>query len=419
MSDLQDLLGIIGSVGNSAGVKGDGPTGLNAIQRASLPTEQQSALAQLNARANTDFSNPQGAIQQMYKSGNVAGNDALTALANPMLQSGTGIPSPSQPANPAQPQARQLDAEGIDQNYLNSQVPPFYRNQVTDVIKGGELPKDISPKDRTLIMNMAHNAAPDFSESVGINRSKTVADFSSSGKSGQALTSAGIGTKHLAQWFLSGLDLHNAAVPLIGSTINGMKNSYANESGQDPITTFNSVAGTVAPEIAKAANSGGEVTDADKNTQRGDLGNSSASPQQMAATAAAKATLLSSKGQEMGATYRKNMGPINPGFTPISKETAQTQSDLAALHSISKIDPYFKSKQAQVIIQRVRDAVALPDDAYMPTIHAGNGTSALSKPDVSAPPTPPKYQEGATYTSKSTGKKFIIKNGQPMPMGGQ
>lgn len=59
-SDFQNILGIIGSVGNSVGIKGDGPTGLNAMQRASLTTEQQSALAQLNdaAAKPIDMSDP-------------------------------------------------------------------------------------------------------------------------------------------------------------------------------------------------------------------------------------------------------------------------------------------------------------------------------------------------------------------------
>ncbi len=46
MNGIQDLLQLIGGIGNAAGVQGAGPTGLNMLQRAGLNPEQSTALDQ-------------------------------------------------------------------------------------------------------------------------------------------------------------------------------------------------------------------------------------------------------------------------------------------------------------------------------------------------------------------------------------
>lgn len=464
MSGFGNFLSGIGALGNMAGVQGDDANaGLNAMQRAGMAAndpnaaanfDRQSALArlasdpnfqqldpaaqqlkiaaltgnpaaistgsQMNTMENLDLSNPQSALKKL--SAYMQPSEVTSLLTNPMasgMLGGAGVPpatanppggtggslggsgAPATPGAPAAPSAPipgtggAMPDDGRNWNYMQSSVPAFYRNQVLDYSQGGELAKDVSPKDRTMIGNWAHNFDPTFTDLTGAQRNNTINDFSSKGKSGQALTSIGTGTKHLAQVALAGIGLNNGSFKPWNYVANGASSMV----GDDAPTVYSSTINTVAPEIAKAANSGGDTTDADREAQRNDFSSSGSNPQ-ILGTVATKANLLSSKAEELQGTYRKNMGPVNPGFTALSQQTRQTQQDLVALHSISKIDPDLKGPQAQAVIGRLQKAVAVDDSQYLPQMHDGATSKLAPQPGPAPKAATPAGNPGAQGVSK-------------------
>ena len=471
MSGFGNFLSGIGALGNLVGVQGDDANaGLNAMQRAGMAAndpnaaanfDRQSALArlasdpafqqldpaaqqlkiaaltgnpaaistgsQMNTMENLDLSNPQGALKKLaaymqpsemtglltnpMASGMLGGAGVPPATATPPGGSGGSLGGTGAPATPGAPAAPAAGGtqpdDGRNWNYLNSSIPAFYRNQVLDYSQGGELSKDVSPKDRTMIANWAHNFDPSFTELTGAQRNATVNDFSSKGNSGKALTSIGTGTKHLAQMALAVPALQNGSWHLS----NYFGNTWGTSSGNDAQTTFSSLVNTVAPEIAKAANSGGDTSDGDRDAQRKDF-DVNGSPQQLMGSIATKANLLSSKAEELQGTYRKNMGPVNPNFNALSQQTKQTQQDLVALYSISKIDPDMKGPQAQAVIARLQKAVAVDDSQYLPQMHDGSTSKLAPQPGPAPKAAAPAGNPGAAQVSKEEALAELRRRGK-------
>lgn len=418
MSDLQDLLGIIGSIGNSAGIKGDGPTGLNAIQRASLPTEQQSALAQLNARGNTDFSNPQQAIQQMYKSGNVTGQDALTALANPMLQvNGTQPPvSPSGNINIAPPQPNAalqspsypggLGSEGPDdkRNYqFLATMPPIYRGLIKGISEGDEhagMMARANP-NAAFIMNAAYQFDPTLTQPGAgpDSRVKTNVAFGAGGP--QGLTRSAINTtiQHTAQLAAATNDMNNNQNP-IGNTIGNWWNQEY--KGKDAGSNFDSIADRLAPELAKVSSGTGAASEGETNKQRSGL-QKNGSPEQQYGALSNIMELVANKSKELGNTYKSTMGRDIPMITP------ENQQHLADIQRLAELGKVGKSKglEAQQIVQRLR-AVETPQAT--PDASGGNAPTS---------PQQSQFKEGQSLKDPKTGQRYIVKNGVPVPREGQ
>lgn len=235
---------------------------------------QQSALARLNS-GNTQ-------VNQILPW--LAPNDVVGTLTNPMLMQGAGAtptynqnsastpqtnpvgtsnPAPAQSNQPVQAgQPNRLP--GLDYNYLNTAVPPFYRNQVLDVIQGGELAKDVSPRDRTLVMNWAHNVDPTFTETKGTMRNKMATDISSNtaqsqGGQAQQLNSV---AGHLYDLHEASYGLNNTASPMWNSIANkavGGTDSWFPGIGGSPIhanqlqgnSRYNEILNRASPELNK------------------------------------------------------------------------------------------------------------------------------------------------------------------------
>jgi hypothetical protein len=79
-------------------------------------------------------------------------------------------------------------------------------------------------------------------------RNKTAIDFSTGGKSGQALTSADTALAHLASISKAGEALKNGDYKFL----NGLANSLGAQVGQSPQNTYDTIVSMVAPEISKA-----------------------------------------------------------------------------------------------------------------------------------------------------------------------
>lgn len=178
---FDNFLAAVGGLGKAAGIEGDGPGGLNALQRASLdpdasaayskqsaisqlandpsfqalpPAAQATAVAQitgdpamlqhataLSQLSKIDMSNPRAAVQQGVQTGQIPLEAGITAMTSPNMgfsalsqlnnppsattpAPAAAIPSGSPPvagtgASPA-PAVTPAASDGIDRNYLNS-----------------------------------------------------------------------------------------------------------------------------------------------------------------------------------------------------------------------------------------------------------------------------------------------------------
>lgn len=197
-----------------------------------------SALGQINGQTQQPEQSPNGPAPLPWQA-----PSALSQLNQTTLQ----------PANPTKP--------GLNASYLNTQVPPFYRNQVMDVISGGELAKDVSPRDRTLIMNWAHNTDPTFTETIGTQRNKMAGDIASNtpqsqGGQGVQLNSV---AGHLYDLHEAADTLGNGDVPVgnsIANTLLGLTGSTLKPSGngQQQLTSlsnYENILNRASPELNK------------------------------------------------------------------------------------------------------------------------------------------------------------------------
>lgn len=261
MNGVEEILATLGGIGNAAGIKGDGLSQLNAMQRAALTPEQAAAYAQQqneqSALSKLNSGNPNVNAVLPY----LAPNDALGAMTNPMLMQGNPAPSALSTINNNldQPpsQSKPSQQGGLDTNYLNTAVPPFYRNQVMDVIQGGELAKDVSPRDRTLIMNWAHNVDPTFTETKGTLRNKMAGDIASNSAQSQGGQAVQINSVmgHLYDLHEAAPDLHNTASPLDNKIANGLVGmiggSIFHPNALQGISKYNEILTRASPELNK------------------------------------------------------------------------------------------------------------------------------------------------------------------------
>lgn len=235
---------------------------------------------------NLDMNNPIAAQKQLVQGG-LAPPEALMNIAqNPMFFGTAGSPSqPSalsqvggvlpplpwqQPQTPetspppvaTQPTAPQSPATpttqtGLNTTYLNTFVPPFYRNQVMDVIQGGELAKDVSPKDRTLIMNWAHNVDPTFTETKGTLRNKMANDIASNAAGSQGGQAVQINSVlgHLYDLHEAAPDLNNTSSPADNTVANylteGIGGSPFHANALQGISRYNEILNRASPELNK------------------------------------------------------------------------------------------------------------------------------------------------------------------------
>ncbi len=373
---MSSLLGFLGAVGNSLDV-GDqqNPNALSRLNNAADP-----AAASQRADALQSLALNQG-FQQLRDQG-VTNPSAFASLAaqyspdyaekmmevqakNPLAAAfsnfntpptgGAIAPASAPAAAPAQdPYMLKPESPDDTRNYdfLNTKVPPQYRALIRQISNGDESVGNADSLRSNGLLTLASVFDPSLNKTDFTARQATAKDNSSGGKSGQAVTSANTAVKHLAQVALAGLDLHNGSVPLL----NYIGNKESAWAGHDPVTNLESTVQTVAPELAKAAAGGGDTTEAERSAQKGSFGMTQ-SPEQFLGAVAGKADLINSKMQEVGNSYKNNMGGRErQTITPENKKILQ---DLTDLHQYAK-DDKLDDPNAQAIVKRLRAVTGQP-----------------------------------------------------------
>lgn len=350
------LAGLLGAI--SAG--GSGADSLQKYQSGQLGLQQQqSTLAKLAEMRQQGITNP-GQILAGLATVNPDYTEKATAIAAqyPLgymmgQQNGQPAPAPSSGvAAPAAPDPYALQPESPDDkrdyNFLNSKVPGFLRADVRAMSNGDDSVGNGDSTRSTMLHQLAYNFDHSMSKTNYTARVATAKAFSQGGKAGQFITSANTGTKHLAQVALDALDLHNSN-NIVGNWIG---NLFSQASGADPVTNFNSDVTTVAPELDKASSGGNDTTVEGTKAQRAAFG-TSGSPEQLLGTIAGKATLIQSKADEIGNSYKQDMSRSKQIISPDNQQTLQ---DLKDLHNFAKQDK-LNDPKAQAIVTRLRSVV--------------------------------------------------------------
>lgn len=424
---MASLLGFLGALGDQLGIGGDSdnPGALTRFNNAVDPVAaQQRAQAQVQTSALADYANDPS-LQAARANGTFTPSMGLNFLAardpeyadkaatlqaqNPLTAILQGNQTPAYNPAVSGPKDQNADAslpwstQNAGASSAGSQAPQIYSPESADdkrnykflstlpvPIQG--LVKGLSDGDENsgaqafkspmslALQAYAKQFDPSFSQTAFTTRNKTAGDFASSGKSGQAITSINTGTHHLAQVVLAGLQLPNqkSGTELGRWTMNNISEFL----GQDPVTNFNSTVNTVAPELAKAAAGGGETDKDGRAAQKADF-SPNGSPEQMLGAAAGKVQLLQGKADELGNTYKTNMGR---GKTVITPENVQTQKDIVALHELAKAGKLYSTTEgfgnnfsdaAKPIIDRLKTAAS---DTSAPQGTGGVQSSAAKPP---------------------------------------
>ncbi len=408
---MASLLGLLGAIGDTTGIgSADEPSYLTRLNRAADPTGfaqlqiaqnqgttgqlqnqvTQSDLAKLAELRNQGQTNPQQMFGALASIDPAYTERAATLQAqNPLASFGQPIPSNGQQGSTS-PQIYSPESPDDKRNYnFLSTLPAPIQGLVKGLSDGDESSGTQAFKSPMSLALQAYAKQfdPSFSQTAFTQRNATSKDFASGGKSGQAITSINTGTKHLAQVVLAGLALPNQK----SDTWLGRKitNSIGSFLGQDATTNFNSTVNTVAPELAKAAASGGDTDVASREAQKEDF-SSSNSPEQILGAAAGKVQLLQGKGDEIGNTHKTIMGHSKQIISP---ENVQTQKDIVALHELAKSGKLYSttegfgnhfSEAAQPIIARLKVAssdTSAPSQGSAPS-QAAPSNAAPSKPPL-------------------------------------
>lgn len=349
--------------------------------------QNQQTQSALQALTNAKQNNPNAGPAQLYgqiASATPAGlTDYIGAMAkNPLAMSAINWQAGQQPStqtstNSAQkpaadPYALVPQSPDDKRNYefLNTQVPPQYRALVRQISNGDESVGNADSLRSNGLLALAAQFDPSLSKTNFADRLATAKDFSTAGKSGQFITSANNATGHLAKLAVTAIDLHNGQSP----DWNHIENWASQHRGQDPTTNYNSVADTVAPEVAKAAAGGGDTSDADRSEQRKDLGNVDGSPEQIIGAITNKVDLIQSKAKNVADQYQNNMGRPKEVIT---SQNAQTLQDLKVLHGAVKAGTPLNDPKIAPVVSRLRSAAGMQDSL--------DNKSTITQPSSTAP----------------------------------
>lgn len=361
---------------------------LNGLQRFGMSLNdnnapiEQSALAALAQLRQQGVTNPQQILSKLAtinpdyaeKAADIQAKNPLAAAFSNFTPTNTSTNNPGGVANPGtqtqDPSVLQPESPDDKRNYdfLNTKVPPQYRALIRQISNGDESVGNADSLRSNGLLALASNFDPSLSKTDFAARQATAKDMAPGGKSGQALKSINTATKHLAQVVIAGLDLNNNN----NVAGNWFGNTVSKYSGQDPTTNFDSTVDTVAPELAKAANGGGDTTEGDRNSQKASF-SSSLSPSQILGAAAGKVDLMQSKAQEIGKAYANTMGK-NPKNI-IDPTNQQTLQDIKDLHLLSQKDGGLDTPEAQIIVHRLRAISG--NGNQQPTSTSGLDKSAL------------------------------------------
>lgn len=336
----QQQKGVLGAL---AGLRNQGVTSPQQIVSALAQYDPQYAKELLDVQAK----NPLAAAFSSFQAGNSAGNPQSLPQSTPD-PSGQGLPqSPTQRQDPF---ILQPENENDKRNYdfLNSQIPPQYRALIRQISNGDESVGNADSLRSNGLLAAAASFDPSLSKTNYAERQATAKNLAPGGKLGTAITSANTAVKHLAQVALANLDLHNGE----SQFANYVGNKFNQFSGDERPTNLESTIQTVAPELAKAAASGGETTQDERKAQAQSFGISQ-SPVQALGAVASKADLINSKMEEVGSSVKNALGKDVPLLSPDNQSTLKDLKSLHALASNNKLD----TPEAKAIISKLRGVV--------------------------------------------------------------
>lgn len=173
------------------------------------------------------------------------------------------------------------------------------------------------------LMEMAAMAEPGFDAATWAQRYKTAQDFSSGGKSGQAITAFSTLLDHVNNVAKTGAALNNFGGFPFSNDVNDVVNNVEGRSGDPRISAFQAAKVNFDNELAKAMASG-HITDSSVAKQAGTLSMGQSDAQRQASLQQI-VSMLGSKINETGNAYIRGMGAkgVNPAdlLTPGAKET--------------------------------------------------------------------------------------------------
>jgi hypothetical protein len=161
---------------------------------------------------------------------------------------------------------------------------------------------------------------PQFSATEFPTRNKVQQDFSASGTSGKAITSADTALAHLDSISKAGAALNNGDI----QQLNRLANFVGAQVGQTPKQTYDTIVSMVAPEISKAVigDSGGE---GERTAMKLNFG-SNLSPDQREQSIGAAAGLLAARVSKQAHAYESSMG------IPLDLEKRLSPGSLAVMN---------------------------------------------------------------------------------------
>jgi hypothetical protein len=173
------------------------------------------------------------------------------------------------------------------------------------------------------LINLANQIDPTFDATTWTQRYKTAQDFSSGGKSGQALTSYSTLLDHINNVAKTGAALNNFSGFPFANDVNDLVNNIEGRSGDPRVAAAVAAKTNFDNELAKAMASG-HITDASVGKQAATLSLGMPDAQREAAIKEI-VSLLGSKINETGNAYIRGMGKtgLNPAdlLTPGAKAT--------------------------------------------------------------------------------------------------
>lgn len=252
-----------------------------------------------------------------------------------------------------------LKPEGPDdkRNYqfLNTQVPPQYRNLLRQASNGDESVGNMDSLRSNGLLVPLSIFDPSVSKTDFAARQATAKAFSPAGDTGKSLIAGNAATQHMAKLAIDSLKLKN--VP--NNIENYIGNTYSKTGGSDQVTNYDTDVGRVAPEVAKVI-SGNPVATDTATAEASSPFNHNYSNEQMLGALSTTVDQMQKKISEQSNSYKAAMGGHKPLPNPITPENQQVQADIKTLYSEQKNKGTWETPTGQAAyarLQKVSDDV--------------------------------------------------------------
>ncbi len=276
---MSSLLGFLGQLGDSLGI-GDAsqPNALTRLNNAADPqaaAQRQAAAGQIglmNSAAQLPPPSANDPAAMALYAGVKSDPEKFLPLyashiqemqTNPLTMmsygSGGNIPSPIAPAVPTAQttqtsnlsQAADVIApanDGKNYDYLNTNVPPAFRNIVKGMVEGQDVPITLrgDPKLGGALKIWASNFDPSFSDSTYEARNKTLKDFSSGGKEANSIIAGQTALSHLGNFVNNVNSQGNSAI----QPLNWLGSLVGSATGDPNVLRAHGDKATLASELA-------------------------------------------------------------------------------------------------------------------------------------------------------------------------